>query len=588
MSAQKLSSFIILVAVVMLTNLCTVYGQSSVKKEIVGYVTHNNYPLANVNVSVKYGDRKTITDSMGQYVIRASEREYLLYTHIGMQPIEVMVEDVTDFLNIKMRKADNQLDEVLVNNTKKRNSISLNNKERFKVTTAYGELNKRSLSNAYQIIEQKDLWLGSTNIMDALRNQLIGSRIILDKTTQLPIGLQIRPPTSNNVTMALWDIDGMIFSKDPPHVDLVDIDYVAILRSIAATTLYGMRGAGGVIVVRTKGNSRANARKQLLSVADQKKYENDALPFRNSYVNTEHVKKLMNVPKKELYKTYQKMESLTSKNPPSFYLDVANYFKQEQKNIKLALSVLEDLKVVYHEHPEALKSLAYTYEQFGEWEKAIDIYYRVAYLRASYSQSFRDLANAYVKNKQYEEGWDMYLRYLQRGNQLKEKGIEQIVYNEMQFVYSQKKALAKIKEKFIPKSKKEDKESDIRVVFEWNTTEAEFALEFVDPDLNAFTYENSLAKNSERIADQKEKGYSSEEFFIHDMKNGNWLVNLTYLGNKKYQPTYLKATVYKNWGRDNQTQEVKVFKLSDIGNKMQLYAFNSSLSSALSYTNQRF
>ncbi len=40
----------------------------------------------------------------------------------------------------------------------------------------------------------------------------------------------------------------------------------------------------------------------------------------------------------------------------------------------------------------------------------------------------------------------------------------------------------------------------------------------------------------------------------------------------------LKATVYRNWGRINQTQEIKVFKLQRKEYKIGLLKFNSKLS----------
>ena len=43
---------------------------------------------------------------------------------------------------------------------------------------------------------------------------------------------------------------------------------------------------------------------------------------------------------------------------------------------------------------------------------------------------------------------------------------------------------------------------------------------------------------------------------------GTWQVNVNYLGNKSLTPTFLKATVYYNYGTRSQRKEVKTFKLS--------------------------
>ncbi len=556
-----------LLCLALFINSSLLFSQSSEKNKVFGHITHNNKPLQNVKVLVKNTNRKVVTNKEGQYNINASEREVIQYSHVGMEPLEIMVEDVTGFLNVKMNKQVSNLDEVLVNGASDKKTLRVKKRKRNKLSTAYGNIDTKSFSNRAQIIEGKDLWLGSATIVEAIQNQLAFSGYGT---------AGIRPTgTVYGRSNALWDIDGMIFNGNPPHVDLYDVDYVTILRSVAATTLYGMRGAAGVIIVKTKGASKAQDLKELISSYNQPKYKFDAFPYKYTTLYSKYLEKFRNTPDKDLYSLYKDVVS-NYKNTPSFYLDVADFFITEKKNKKLSLKVLKDMKEEFNENPEALKALAYAYEGYGEKKQAIEVYYRIAYLRPSYTQSFRDLANAYVKNKQYKEGWDMYLRYLQRGYKLQDnKGIEQIVYNEMQSLYSQKKDIAKFKEKFIPKSKKESLESDIRVVLEWNTSEAEFAFEFIDPSLNAFEYEHSLAKNSSLIADQKSKGYSSKEFFIYDMKKGDWLINMKYLGNKKYQPTYLKGTVYKNWGRENQTEEIKVFKLADLNKKIQLFRFNS-------------
>ena len=86
-----------------------------------------------------------------------------------------------------------------------------------------------------------------------------------------------------------------------------------------------------------------------------------------------------------------------------------------------------------------------------------------------------------------------------------------------------------------------------------------------------------MASNNELITDEKLKGYSSKEFMIEDLGMGNWLVNLTYYGNKKYTPTYLKMTTYYNWGKLNQHSKIKVFKLTKKNVKVQLLKANLEL-----------
>jgi hypothetical protein len=84
-----------------------------------------------------------------------------------------------------------------------------------------------------------------------------------------------------------------------------------------------------------------------------------------------------------------------------------------------------------------------------------------------------------------------------------------------------------------------------------------------------------LSENSEQILDEKLVGYNSKEFFIEKIGKEDWLINLTYLGNKKYTPTFLKATTYYNWGKPNQREEIKVHELILKNVKAKLLSLNA-------------
>ena len=65
----------------------------------------------------------------------------------------------------------------------------------------------------------------------------------------------------------------------------------------------------------------------------------------------------------------------------------------------------------------------------------------------------------------------------------------------------------------------------------------------------------------ERIRSEKELGYAMADFLLDNELLGKWKINATYHGNKQVTPTYLKATIYRNYGSKLQSKEVKVFKL---------------------------
>ena len=101
-----------------------------------------------------------------------------------------------------------------------------------------------------------------------------------------------------------------------------------------------------------------------------------------------------------------------------------------------------------------------------------------------------------------------------------------------------------------------------RLVFEWNDGEAEFDLQFVNPENQYYKWKHNIFENAEAIAMEKDYGYNVKEYLVDGSLPGTWQVNVNYSGNKSLTPTYLKATIYSNYGSRSQSKEVKVFKLS--------------------------
>ena len=205
----------------------------------------------------------------------------------------------------------------------------------------------------------------------------------------------------------------------------------------------------------------------------------------------------------------------------------------------------------------------------NKYEAALSIFKKVANLRPNYKQSYRDLANAYLDLKKYDKFWLIYNLYLSKGFQIENDDIGELMISEISTAYNATPENVSNKRIKVNNPNKLIK-SDVRLVFEWNTTDADFKIEFVNPEKQCYEIENSVYNSNALINDQKRKGYSSKEVFIQKLGPGNWLVNFTYLGNKQYKPTTLKITTYHNWGRKNQTKKVNVFEFILADKKTQL------------------
>ncbi len=555
----------------------TTKDNSQLYKEVSGYITNAETPLTNVNIRVKSANRGTMTNSKGFYTLKVKEGEILIFTYIGMHSLEVIIEDITTILNIKMRVKKDMLNEVIVKtNRRQKEGFTVMNKPK-KITTGKGIIDTRKAGYSVSYIDGEDLSLSAITLGQALVGKVAGFRLLTDEFGNESAIL--RPDRSINLTItAIWDVDGMIFQVLPP-IDLNNVKDVTIIRSLAGTVAYGQEGAGGVIVIRTKTATfdEIDATSKSNPYTNKNYYQKDALDYTELKFSTPNYLKILDTISNSqlIYTTYQKMIP-SYEQVPNFYLDIATYFKEHGNNLQ-ASKVLSDMEVAFATNPEALKAIAYTYQEQRTFEKAVVLYKKIIKLRPDYAQSFRDLANAYVDLKQYKNAWKVYMNYLYRGNTLDDSGIGQTMYREMETIYIHKKESANIKETFKLSDTPNALSSDIRLVFEWNTSEAEFELEFVNPQKQSYTLEHSFFADKDLIADEKLKGYSSKEFSIEELTTGDWLVNLRYFGNKKNTPTYLKMTIYYNWATSNQTQKITVFKLTESKLKLQLLKLNKRL-----------
>lgn len=83
-----------------------------------------------------------------------------------------------------------------------------------------------------------------TNIYDYLRGRVPGVEIV-------GASIRIRGINTTGNTDALIILDGMEVS-DISDINPLDVKSVEVLKD-AASTIYGMRGANGVVIIKTKG-----------------------------------------------------------------------------------------------------------------------------------------------------------------------------------------------------------------------------------------------------------------------------------------------------------------------------------------------
>lgn len=545
----------------------TVHAQNTIEKEISGIITYEGAPLSNVNILIKNSEKGTSTNNKGVYKIRAKEGDILQFTHINMKAIEVLIEDITTILNISMKAANNELDEVIISSKKKNKQTGLYPKKPKKISSGGFTIDTRRTGYSVRYISGEELNLSGISIGRALQGKIASYKLVVDEFGNEYAKLR-DTGTLLTVKYAIWVVDGQVYNFAPP-IPLENIKEVAVLRSLAGVNRFGSEAIGGAIIINTTvGNF--DPVKDVYSeenpYTNKEYYNEDAVAYNLlSSAKSDYIIKLESISNSN--KAFKKYKELLSEHQDKsgFYLNVANSFKFKYNDFENYKRVLLDSEEYSKLNPEELKIIAYQYQQEGFYENALSVYKKIIKLRPKHIQSYRDLINVYIELKQYKKALNTYNYFFNKGFTIEENGIGEIMAREAEALTS------KISKTNLP----DEKTLDTRIVFEWSSSEAEFTLEFINPQKQVYKIEHTLSDNSSLILDEKLKGYTSREFVIDGDIGGEWLVNLTYYGNKKYAPTYLKTTVFNNWGRSNEIKKTTVYKMTLKDQKTQLFKINT-------------
>jgi len=377
---------------------------------------------------------------------------------------------------------------------------------------------------------------------------------------------------------AVFDVDGMVLSKVDCFQFVGNIKRMAFIPSLIATSLYGTIGLGGVVVINTKTGT-------ITPRENGKPY--DRAKLRNNFVEEGDVAENITeqtLPNysKQLRQSNSLAEAKTIYNTnraaygshPHFLLDSYAYFYEQQGEEDFANEIMEEFIDAMDKNPVLLKALAYTLESEERYDRAHDIYKKIYWLRPDYAQSFIDMANSYRNVGEPKSATTLYARhaYLQDEGMLPIDSMELgiIMKREIKNLFKLENSTLKIKNR----KKYEEDDFSTRLVFEWNDSEAEFDLQFVNPDNQYFNWKHTLVEMPERIRSEKKFGYSMADFILDDELPGIWKVNATYHGNKQLTPSYVKVTIYRNYGSKLQSKEIKVYRLGTKGANQHLFDFN--------------
>jgi len=558
------------------------FSQNTELKTIRGTITDGNRPIADVAIAIEGTDKGTFSDEKGNYTIGARTGDVLTYSYAGMKTVQIKIEDVTRILNLEMFPDINNLDEVEVTASRRKSQKDLAEEHKTNpriIKTAYGYMDADTAPGKITVVKKEEMKAVYVCLLDFARVRLPSVQVFGDCSRGGSIFLR-GFGSMNNSAPVIYDIDGMIFTDTPLWFDINNAERIALIQSMSLTVPYGFNGAGGVMVINTKTGTPSGGK-----IVDQARLRNNYLESEVLTENQvqqnapEYLKEFANSSSmsesREIYERYAGSYS----NSSYFVLDAFNHFSEKWKAFDMADAILEEHWKRMETNPVLLKTVAYLYEEQGRFDKANDIYKEVFILRPNYVQSYLDMAKSYRTIGEIKQAASIFARYeflVDEGFLSEEENdfatIFQREYNNL--LSLEKKAILNEKEgKYLYVAEEDFKGT--RLVFEWSDGEAEFDLMFVNPENQYYKWKHSLVDNAEEIMEEKNLGYNIKEYLIDGSLPGLWKVNINYLGNKSLTPTYLKATIYTDYGTPDQKMDVKVFRLGLKGVYQELFKVNA-------------
>lgn len=533
-------------------------------------------PLPGVSIVEEGTPNGAQTDFDGNFSMTATVGSNLIFSYIGYNTLETTVKG-SGPINIAMEENASVLDAVLI--------------------TGYGRISRERKAIGYSVttigaedIENKP----ESDLVRSLNGKVAGVEITGSSgATGSATNFVIRSKSSiNGSNQPLFIVDGIPFNSETNDLGglsagatvtssrFLDLDpnmieSVQVLKGLSAAVLYGQQGRNGVVIIRTKNDPSAGG--SGINYLSKTQYEREEqAKKRRELMKEKTIKELgfstpylvelqAAIGEEDMYMLYLSQRESYS-NHPAYFVDVYDFFKNA--NAQFADRILSNVVELDTDNYELLRVYGYKMEELGDFKAATFIYRQVLKLRSEDAQSYRDLALALSELGEYQEALNLLSTILDEkfyeGNDRRDFAqIKPIVLNEIRHILQTKKVKGTIEN--LPEGSDDRISLDMRVVIDWNHNDTDIDLHIVDPDLEECFYGNSKTKMGGSLSKDMTQGFGPEEFSLENASLGSYYIKIDYFGDR-YQkienPTFMKMSIYENYGAKDQKRRIKVMRLS--------------------------
>ncbi|MDR6782186.1 TonB-linked SusC/RagA family outer membrane protein [Pedobacter africanus] len=213
------------------------------KINISGKVTdQKGNPLPGATVKVKGSSKAVITNAQGNFRLNdVEEGVVLVVSYIGYKPKEIAGR--AGFMNIVLDESSAELAAVAITGSTGYQKISKDRATGSYDVVGQEVLSRRPVSNLSTALQGTVAGLQAKENLDGSVSFLLRGAGTMNSTTNQPLA----------VTQPLVVVDGFAISGfDFNNINPNDVESVTVLKDAAALSIWGSRGANGVIVITTK------------------------------------------------------------------------------------------------------------------------------------------------------------------------------------------------------------------------------------------------------------------------------------------------------------------------------------------------
>ncbi|QZE14869.1 TonB-dependent receptor [Halosquirtibacter laminarini] len=221
----------IVLGVVLIQLTSQAYAQ---KISLTGEITdERDQPLPGANVMIKGTTVGAVSDFNGIFQFSASKGDTLVFTFIGYNP-QYKVVGQRSVINVQLTPSTEMIDDVVI--------------------VGFGKQKRESVIGAISTVDTKELSIPSRSLSNSLAGKVSGIISVqrsgepgFDNSTFWIRGISSLNSANSQPLLLVDGVERGINDIDPE-----DIESFSVLKDAAASAVYGVRGANGVIIINTK------------------------------------------------------------------------------------------------------------------------------------------------------------------------------------------------------------------------------------------------------------------------------------------------------------------------------------------------